>query len=351
MTKVRWAVLGTSFISDEACKAIQASSTGELVAIGNHSNNRIAKFQAQYPDIKIYAPIDATDTTSLQRLMDDSDIDAVYIGSPNVVHKELILQCLAAGKHVLCEKPFVLTSEEMIEVSQACQQKSSLVCMEALMNLYHPFTQWFKQIISEEIGAIETFEARYTCNIEPFANRVLGGAIRNLGCYPVSLVRFILGCEPTEVIAQPGEIGTDNNIRKATLALTFPHNITATIFAADDEPKNSDDAASFFKITGKEGEIEVLTNPWLPGKENQIICRKKNGESKTLNFNAQKLLYSYEIDAVGEAIIARNSPQSSRAYLHTLPVSLEFSAGNVSVLEVWEKNTRACHRQSPSYGK
>jgi len=341
MPKLRWGVLGTSFISKVLCEAIHESNTGELFAIGSHSSGKADFFTETYPNIKLYETSAGKDGISgLEQLIADPNIDAIYIGLPNALHKDWIIKCLKAGKHVLCEKPFVLNNNEMSEVLNACKTMPSLICAEALMNLYHPFMQYLKQTIFEQIGDIVSFDAKYTCNIANIANSNFGGAIRNLGCYPVSLVRYLLDEEPIEMIVHSGVIGADGNIRKASMTLKFPHDVQATIATADDEPAQPLEIFSFCKIVGTTGSIEFVNNPWLPGTENNIIVHEKNGESKKINYKASKSLYTYEIDAVGNAVLAYNHSYHFQEAQHASLVSTAFSDGNVAVLDEWEIKTR-----------
>ena len=349
MPTLRWGVLGTSFISRVLCDAIDKSDTGELVAIGSHSSGNVDFFVGQYPGITVYETKAADSSISgLEQLIADQNIDAIYIGLPNALHKEWIIKCLKAGKHVLCEKPFVLNLHEMEEVLSICKTTPSLICAEALMNLYHPFMLDLKRTISEQIGEIVSFNATYTCNIAGVANANFGGAIRNLGCYPVSLIRFLLGEEPTEIIIHSGKIGEDDNIRKASMTLKFPGNIQATISTADDEPAQSLEIFSSCKIVGTLGTIEILTNPWLPGEKNSVLIQDPDGECKKMNFTASNSLYTYEIDAVGSAVFARNSSYHRTEPQPTTLVSSAFSKGNVAILEEWEAKTRHFVRRSLS---
>ena len=136
--KIRWAILGTGFISEVMAKAIQASATSQLVAIGSRTLAFAQQFATSFSIPKLY--------NDFQLLLNDHEIDAVYIGLPNHLHKEWIIRSAQAGKHILCEKPFVLTAAEAREVIRVVE-KTKVFCMEALMYRCHPFTQKLQELI------------------------------------------------------------------------------------------------------------------------------------------------------------------------------------------------------------
>ena len=317
LAPIRWGILGTSFISEVMATAIAESTTSELIALGSRSIETAEAFSKRFSIPKVY--------NDYQQLLLDDEIDAIYIGLPNHFHKEWIIRSAQAGKHVLCEKPFVISQAEALEVISVVK-KSSVFCMEALMYRYHPFTQLLKELIQNKVlGDIKLYNATYTANIAKKANPTAGGSIRNLGCYPVSLVRLLANAEPINIIGK-GRINEKNgNDSQASLILTFEDNSLAVISTADDM-----EMCWQFDIYGSLGHLKTVSNPWLPTCENNKALLYLNNESipKEITVTAEKSLYTYQIDAMNDLI-----------YKKTLipEISLMDSLNNTIVLESWRK--------------
>ncbi len=320
MQKIRWGILGTMWIADAMVEAIQSTELSAVLGVASRSETRAQAFADKYGIKHRYS--------DHQQLLDNPDIDAVYIGLPNHLHKEWIIRCAKAGKHILCEKPFVLNAAEA-EEALAAVKKHQVFCMEALMYRCHPFIEQLRDLIaSGVIGEIKCITAAYTANIAGLANTTAGGAIRNLGCYPLSLTRTLLEDEPLSILST-GQLGaSDGNDHVAAAILTFKNGVTATITTADNV-----DMHSQFTVYGSEGVIDVLTNPWLPDTINQVML-KTDGEQETLTFHADKMLYAYQIDCAAEHISrAQLSPQAPA-------VTWEHSLGNAALIEAWLKQVK-----------
>ncbi|MCA0403798.1 MAG: Gfo/Idh/MocA family oxidoreductase, partial [Proteobacteria bacterium] len=241
---IRWAILGTSFISEVMAKAIQASATSQLAAIGSRSLSSARQFATLFSIPKVY--------DDYQLLLNDQEIDAIYIGLPNHLHKEWIIRCAQAGKHILCEKPLVLNADEAREVISIINEKE-VFCMEALMYRCHPFTNKLQEIIQSRIlGDIKLYNAMYAANIADLANPIAGGSIRNLGCYPISLIRLLADDEPVEVLAS-GKLNPKNQTdNQASAILKFRDHSMAVVSTADDM-----EMCWQFDVYGTEGCLKV----------------------------------------------------------------------------------------------
>lgn len=306
---MKWGILGTSYISEVIADAIKKSTIAELVGIGSRSATNATLFAEKFSIPHIY--------DDYQSLLEDKNIDAIYIGLPNHLHKEWIIRSARAKKHILCEKPFVLSTAEMQEVMTTVNE-NNVFCMEALMYRHHPFTLKLKEIIdSKTIGDIKLYNATYTANIANIANPTAGGSIRNLGCYPISLVRYLANQEPTEITAMGRLNSYTQNDNQGNAILKFPDNSVAIISAADDIAMRWQ-----FDIYGSKGSLKVISNPWLPEKENNrcLIYLDDHSSPTEINISADKPLYTYQIDAVS------NLNQT---------ITLQDSLGNIAVLEKW----------------
>lgn len=328
--KVRWAILGTSKISKTMALAIQESKTSELVAVGSRTVANAKAFAEEFSIPSYYGDYDS--------LLKDPDIDAVYIGLPNHLHKEWIIRCAKARKHIICEKPFVTNIQDAQE-ALAEVNKANVFCMEALMYRCHPVIKKLCELIKKKvIGDVRFFNAMYSCDIHKLANPIEGGSIYNLGCYPVSLVRLLAGyahgkhtAEPSNVVSI-GEINeSTNNDTRATALLQFPKNMLATITTADDIEMYSQ-----FDVYGTEGYLKMITNPWKPETINKILIKRNDSvEPEEIIVTADQSLYSYQFDVANEHIKAGENfvEVGATSWLDTL--------GNTIVLEAWRKQVLA----------
>lgn len=329
-TTVKWGILGTSSISEVMANAIQESQTSQLVAIGSRSLTKAQNFSNQFSIPRVY--------DDYQKLLDDHDLDAVYIGLPNHLHKEWIIRCAQAGKNILCEKPFVISIEEAQEVISVIK-KSNVFCMEALMYRCHPFTKKIQEIIHNKvIGDVKLYNATYTAHIADVANPTAGGSIRNLGCYPISLVRLLANAEPIEIHGT-GRMNHENNTdNQASVVLKFDDESMAVVSTADDIKMTSQ-----FDVYGTKGFLKVVTNPWLPHRDHNKILIYLNHETTPLEINvhADKSLYTYQIELTNTQIMNKGTDDFNET-------TLLDSLGNTIVLEEWLHQVKTMDRKSNS---
>ncbi|UJF31908.1 Gfo/Idh/MocA family protein [Paenibacillus hexagrammi] len=198
MSKLRWGILGCANIAIRACiPGIQNSETGVVTAIASR-NLQKSKETAESLNIP-------TAYGTYEELLADPNVDAIYIPLPNHLHKEWTIRAAEAGKHVLCEKPASLTAAETEEMVAACE-KAGVLFAEAFMYRHHPRYARVKEIIaSGEIGEIRGIHAAFTFNNPDdaanvrFVKEMGGGSLYDVGCYPISAARMILGEEPEAV--------------------------------------------------------------------------------------------------------------------------------------------------------
>ncbi|KRE36600.1 Gfo/Idh/MocA family protein [Paenibacillus sp. Soil724D2] len=198
MTKLRWGILGCANIAIRACiPGIKQSQTGIVSAIASRNLQKSQETAAKLDIPKAYG--------SYEELIEDPDIDALYIPLPNHLHKEWTIRAAQAGKHVLCEKPASLTSDDVQEMVTACEQ-SGVLFAEAFMYRHHPRYERIKAIMdSGEIGDIRGIHGVFTFSNPGDSKNVRfvrewgGGALYDVGCYPLSAARMLLGREPEAV--------------------------------------------------------------------------------------------------------------------------------------------------------
>lgn len=200
MSKVRWGVLSTAHIGTATViPAMQQGTYCEVTAIASRDRARGQSVAQQLGIPRSYG--------SYEELLADPDIDAVYIPLPNHLHVPWSIKALEAGKHVLCEKPIAPTAAEAQKLMDAAKQYPNLKVMEAFMYRFHPQWQQARQLVRDgSIGTLRTVQSFFSYyNDDPHNIRniaeVGGGGMLDIGCYNVSLSRFIFGAEPRRVSA------------------------------------------------------------------------------------------------------------------------------------------------------
>lgn len=195
MRKIRWGVISTAKIGTEkVLPAMQKAEFCEIVAIASRN---IESAQATAKQLGI-----ATAYGSYEELLADPQIDAIYNPLPNHLHVAWSIKALEAGKHVLCEKPIGLSSEEGQQLVEAGRRHPQLKLMEAFMYRHHPQWQRAREIVrTGGIGRLCTIHTAFSYfnndggNIRNMAD-LGGGGLMDIGCYPISLSRFIFDAEP-----------------------------------------------------------------------------------------------------------------------------------------------------------
>ncbi|MBG0788958.1 MAG: Gfo/Idh/MocA family oxidoreductase [Desulfovibrionaceae bacterium] len=320
MERIRFGVLSTAKIGrTKVIPAIQSSELCRVTAIGSR-DEAAARAAADALSIpKAYG--------SYEALLADPDIDAVYIPLPNHLHVPWAVKSLEAGKHVLCEKPIGLNTVEANALINAEGRYPDLKIMEAFMYRHHP--QWIeaKRLVDEgAIGELRTIQSFFSyfnddpANIRNKAD-IGGGAMMDIGCYNISLSRFIFNAEPARGIGfmdRDPDFGTD---RLFSGMLEFRGRIssfTCSTQLADHQRVN---------IFGTEGRIEILI-PFNapPDRPCAIILQRDHapdGEKlRTITFDTCDQ-YSLQADAFARAILDDTRP----------PATLNDAYANMQVLE------------------
>jgi predicted dehydrogenase len=197
--KIRWGILSTAKIGmQKVIPAMQQGKHCEIVAIASRDIENARNAAAQLGIGRFYG--------SYEELLADGDIDAIYNPLPNHLHVPWSIKCLLAGKHVLCEKPLGINAQEIRELITA-RDKTGLKVGEAFMIRSHP--QWrktLKLIKSGDIGDVKAIQGGfYYRNLDPgnIRNKAdfSGGAMMDIGCYPLLAARMVFDREPERVIA------------------------------------------------------------------------------------------------------------------------------------------------------
>lgn len=272
MKKLRWGMLGAARIGDRAViPALLASETAELLGVASRDLAKSRQKAEQYGLPKAYG--------SYEEMLADPDIDAVYIPLPNHLHKPWTIAAARAGKHVLCEKPMALNAAEAQEMTDACRE-AGVHLAEAFMYRHHPRIKRAKEIAaSGEIGQIRAIHGVFTYNGRDSAGDIRhvaewgGGGLYDVGCYPISAARLILGKEPEAVTVQaffsPEHGGVD---MMASGLVEFPGSVSLTFDCGMWAVYRN-----YLEIVGTEGRI-VLDPAFLPSLENDGLLVEAGGK-------------------------------------------------------------------------
>ena len=288
MDKVKWGILGAGSIAEKVAGAIKEYPHAELSGVGSRSIEKAQAFADRVCVDKAFG--------SYEELCESGDIDVVYIATPHTFHKEHTLLALKNGKHVLCEKPFSLNkadSEEMILEARS----RNLFLMEAMWTCLMPGMIKLKQILKDgiigKVNLVEAdfgFQAPYCPDSRLFNPQLGGGALLDVGIYPLTLALSTLGF-PSEYSATAtlGKTGVDElsvyNLKYENGAMA---NLRASITQQTD---------CVAKIYGTEGTITIPSDWWLM---NKIVLT--NGHKKEIDTSYSCNEYYFEIEEVSRCI-------------------------------------------------
>ena len=323
MKKIRWGVLSTARIGTET--VIPAMQLGEYCRVIAIASRQLEKAQAQARKLGIKKAYG-----SYEELLTDPDIDAVYIPLPNHLHVPWAIKALNAGKHVLCEKPIGLSAVEAQKLLDAARKFPRLKVMEAFMYRNHPQWQWAKKKVSEgnigEVRTIQSFFSYYNTDPDNIRNKadIGGGGLMDIGCYCISLSRFIFGAEPWRVC---GIMEEDLNMKVDRLTsgiLEFASGTSTFTCATQLVPYQR------VNIFGTKGWIEIEVPFNAPSDR---PCKIWYGDGNRIEEVVLDVCNQYTIQ--GDLF--------SRAVLEDreVPVPLEDAVANMQVIEVLISSARS----------
>jgi xylose dehydrogenase (NAD/NADP) len=290
---VRWGILGTAVINAKLLAGARLTDAVEVVAVGSRTASRAAAFAEEFAIPRAYG--------SYEELLADPGVEAIYNSLPNSLHHEWTLRSLAAGKHVLCEKPYTRHPAEVDEAFDAAD-RAGLVLSEAFMWRHHPQVGRLVDSLPA-IGPLQTIRATFGYVQAGAADIRLrpeldGGSLMDVGCYCISGSRLIAGEEPDLVygIGVPGPSGIDVRF---TGVLRFPSGVVAEFTSSFTSEHHS------LEAIGGAGSV-LLTNPWQ-ARPTSIV---RDGVETRLEGEDP---YRLELEDVGRAIRGERAPLLGRA--------------------------------------
>ena len=324
-TTIRWGLLSTALINRSLIPPIRQSERSELVAVASRSLDKAQAYAKEWDIPTAYG--------SYEALLADPAIDAVYISLPNTLHCEWTMKAIAAGKHVLCEKPIVPTLAELDRI-EAAAEANGVTVFEAFMYLHHPQTRAVQAMVREgKIGTLQLITSWFSFYLPPEQSSNIrmnpdlgGGSLWDVGVYPTSMAVAMADAAPEEVWAQQtiGETGVDVVLLGQ---MRFGSGAVAQIVSSFRTP--------FRWGTEIAGDAGILTieSPWKPGcdgEETRVIFTPRSGPAETITFAAVNP-YLCEVQAMEACILDGAAPivplSQSRDVLRTV-LALYQSAGS-----------------------
>jgi predicted dehydrogenase len=332
---LRWGVLGTGGMAADFCRALTHSCC-EVVNVAGSSPAKARAFAARFG-------VPAS-SNGLERLLAAPDVDAIYIATPHPAHEEHALTSIAAGRHVLCEKPLTLDERSAARVIAAAR-RAGVFLMEAYMYRCHPMTaELVSRLRDDAIGTIRHVRADFGFRASRlpehrlFSPSLGGGSILDVGGYPVSFARLVAGVVEGAPFAEPvaltagGLIGPTGVDELATAELTFASGLTASVTSAV-----SYEIGTSAVVFGDRGRI-LLPNPWIPSGSRQALesaftIYRDGAEPETVTIRTDKPTYAIEAEYVAHTLPACEATFPAMSWADTL--------GNQRVMDAWSASLRA----------
>ncbi|SFB00677.1 Predicted dehydrogenase [Lentibacillus halodurans] len=316
---VKWGILSTANIAQtELIPAIKRSKNAQVTAIASASG-KASKAANTFKIPKSF--------NRYEELLDDPEIEVVYIPLPNHLHKEWVIKAAKNGKHILCEKPAVLTSDDMADIKSVCEENRVLF-MEGFMYYFHPQHDRVKDIIaSGEIGDVNFVRSSFSFLLTNTENNIRmdsekgGGSFYDIGCYSVHAIRHILNSEPVSVHVHAKCDANDGVDTDAVTYMQFPDGIM-TVF------DNSFRMASRneYEVVGTKGRIflpRAYRPDWNGGDGLIIVETDGIRREETINEDQYKAEVEHFSDVILNGTKVAHTMQNSASNLKVIEACLK----------------------------
>ena len=307
---LHWGLLSTARINNDLIPPLRASKRNRLLAVASRTQGAADKYAREKKIPRAHG--------SYEALLADPEIDVIYNPLPNHLHAEWTVKAVEAGKHVLCEKPLALNVEE-VDAIQAAARKCGRIAAEAFMYRHHPQTLKVQELVrSGSLGSLKLVRGSFSYVLSRDGDVRLdpemgGGSLWDVGCYPISYARSVIGEDPLEGFGWQvtGPTGIDDTF---VGQLQFDHDIYAQFDSSFVIPWHW-----FMEIIGSEGTLNI-PNPFKPGIDEKIYLTRGH-HTETIKTRGQEL-YIGEVEDMADAILLGKEPR----------ISLEDSRANVAVI-------------------
>lgn len=307
---LNWGLLSTARINRALIPPLQVSKRNHLLAVASRTQEAADNYAREHKISRAYGTYEA--------LLADPEIDVIYNPLPNHLHAEWTIKAIEAGKHVLCEKPLALSVDE-VDALQAAARKHDRVVAEAFMYRHHAQTLKVQELVQNgSLGALKLIRGSFSFILSREGDVRLdpamgGGSIWDVGCYPISYTRTIVGAAPLEVFGWQvtGPTGIDETF---VGQMRFDYDIHAQFDCSFAIPFHT-----FMEVVGSEGTLNI-PNPFVPKTDEKIYLRRGE-KTETIKIKGQEL-YLGEVEDLADAIRLGRDPR----------ISLDDSRANVAAI-------------------
>ncbi|MDG2061444.1 MAG: aldo/keto reductase [SAR86 cluster bacterium] len=324
---INWGILGTGVIAKAFAHSIKDAKDCILYGVASRSSSNAKQFAQEFK---------CNSFEGYKNLIEDPSVDAIYIALPHNYHFEFTLSALNHKKSVLCEKPMTINSEETMTLIDLARKNKTLL-MEAFMYRTHPQTLKIKEIIKQdfanepiEIEASFGFEAKVSVDHRLLNPDLGGGSILDIGCYPMSFARMIVGIQEGKLFANPSSIEAKGTLSPegidlfSSANLEFTNGSKAFISCAINQ-----NLSNSVLISSRSKSLQI-SQPWncgeFEGRQSNLIFSKDN-ESIIIKINENLGVFTHEINHFVNLI--------KSGFLESSLVSHADSLGNMSNLDRW----------------
>ena len=316
---LNWGLLSTARINRELIPVLKSSKRNRLTTVASRSLPAAQAYARKWAIPRFHG--------SYEALIEDPEVQVIYNPLPNHLHADWTIRALRAGKHVLCEKPLALTVDEVDAMAAAARERGT-VLSEAFMYRHHAQTLRVREIVERgTLGQLQVIKGAFAFNLErPGDIRLVrdmgGGSIWDVGCYPISYARMLVGAEPLEVFGWQvlAESGVDVVFAGQ---LRFADGVLSQFDCGFRSPERR-----YMEIIGSQGSLYV-PSPFRPGRNEKLELRRA-GSTETIVIRGDEL-YKGEVEDMAAAVLNGASPR----------VSLAESRGNIAAITALLESARS----------
>jgi len=291
-THLNWGLLSTARINRGLIPAIRAAERAELLAVASRSQSKATAYAAEWEIPRAYG--------GYQTLLNDPDVDVVYISLPNSLHAEWAVKAARSGKNALCEKPLA-TSVEACDQIICAAEAADVVVMEAIMVLYHPLHHKARQLVRDGVvGDVMLVRSSFSFFLDApddvrWEPALGGGSLWDVGSYAVSFIHWVLG-EPEQVFGwqSMNESGVDQTFAGL---LRYRDGTLGAFDCGFQQPFRSE-----AEVVGTKATL-LIRRPYPVGPESHLLLRERGEDEHRSIAVAEKDAYRCEVDALTAAVL------------------------------------------------
>jgi len=325
---LNWGLLSTARINRALIPPLRMSKRNHLLAVASRTPESAGKYAREWKIPRTHG--------SYEALLADPEIDVIYNPLPNHLHAEWTIKAVEAGKHVLCEKPLALSVQEVDAIKSAAR-KHGRVVSEAFMYRHHPQTLKVQELVRNgSLGTLKLVRGSFSYLLDREGDirreaDMGGGSIWDVGCYPISYARSVIGADPLEVFGWQvtGESGIDETFIGQ---MRFDYDVHAQFDCSFITPFHV-----FMEIVGSEATLNI-PQPFTPGLGAKIYLTRGD-KTEVIRIKGQEL-YIGEVEDMADAILLGRDTR----------VSLDDSRANVAVISAFLESARGGKPVKPDYG-